>query len=283
MRKQRLGISTNMKGLLKKVTNDRKELTRVKMEQENTLASIHYARKIQDAILINREELKTIFTNFSIVYEPKDIVSGDFYYAEKRGNQNYLVVSDCTGHGVPGAFLSILCNDLLVRAMKKVSMPSEILHRTDELLVERLNQGREDGISDAMDVGIALIDYDKMTINYSSARNDGVLLRASGEVDVLKATRISLGKSGTGKNDKKFIERELTFSKGDFLYLFTDGYRDQFNDADEKMGKRKFMEILSELYFLPIDKQEKKLNEIFKKYKGNSMQMDDVLVLGVQL
>lgn len=263
--------------------NERKELDKVKEAQENTLASIHYARRIQDAILINREELKMIFNDFSIIYEPKDIVSGDFYYAEKRDNQKYLVVGDCTGHGVPGAFMSILCNDLIVRAMKKVSAPHEILTRTNELLIERLNQGRENAINDGMDVSVALIDHDTMTIRFSGAMNDGVLLKSSGGVEVLKATRTSMGKQYKKKSEKPFLEYQYSFEKGDVLYLFTDGYKDQFSENDEKMGKTNFLQFLTSLSKYKLDEQEKRLNHYFNTYKGNSDQIDDVLVLGVQL
>ncbi len=268
---------------LNQVMSERKELDKVKEEQENTLASIHYARRIQDAILINREELKEIFHDFSIVYEPKDIVSGDFYYAEKRDNQTYLVVGDCTGHGVPGAFMSILCNDLIVRAMKKVSSPHDILTRTNELLIKRLNQGRENAINDGMDVSVALIDYDLMTIRFSGAMNEGLLLKRNGEPVMLKATRTSMGKEYKSRGEKNFLEYQYTFEKGDFLYLFTDGYKDQFNERDEKMGKRRFLHYLSSLKKYTISEQEKLLNRHFQSYKAGTDQIDDVLVLGVQL
>ena len=268
---------------LEELNNEKEQLRKVQQEQKNTLDSIFYARKIQDAILIGRGELENIFGDFAIVYEPKNIVSGDFYYAQKKGNKKYLVVADCTGHGVPGAFMSILCNDFLIRAMKTKSLPNEILNRVNELLIKRLRVDEKNEITDGMDVGVAHIDYDAMKINYSGAMNDGVLITANNEFTLLKSTRKSIGNCFRIKNFSSYELHTVDFKKGDILYLFSDGFKDQINKEGKKIGMKLFLNTLSEMYSIELKKQQTLLTKMFNRFVADVDQLDDVLVLGIRL
>ena len=259
---------------------ERAELEELKTEQSNILASIRYAKRIQDALLISRDELDNIFDNYSIVYKPKDIVSGDFYYAKKEGAKKYLVVGDCTGHGVPGGFMSILCNDYTMRAIHHESEPAKILELIDHYLDEGLHQNE---INDGMDVSVAMIDYDIQKLYFSGANHNAFLLKKSGDLVELKGTRRAIGKETWRKKKGGFDQYEDGFEDGDVLYMFTDGFRDQFDEEGRKVGIKKFREIISGFNSVDMLEQEGVLEHALENHQGVSNQIDDILVLGVKL
>jgi len=248
------------------------------------MASIRYAKRIQDALLINRKELKSIFGDFSIVYRPKDVVSGDFYYAKVKNDKKYLVVGDCTGHGVPGAFMSILCNDFILRAFQDEDLPHEIINHVDKALKERFFTEEENlQIYDGMDVSIAMIDYENQTVTFSGANQCGIFMTQNNGIHILKGNRKSVSSFSPSKFDFGFTSQVVPFEKGDFLYLFTDGYRDQFNEEKKKMGCKHFFDLLSSIKSQPILHQQFLLNQHFDDFKKGMFQIDDVLVLGIEL
>lgn len=260
--------------------NERVELEELREEQSNVFASIRYAKKIQDALLISREVLNTIFNNYSILYKPKDIISGDFYYAKKDGDKKYLVVGDCTGHGVPGGFMSILCNDYTMRAMHHESEPNKILELIDHYLDEGLHQNE---IHDGMDASVCRVDYITHQLSFSAANHYALLCKEDGSVEELKGTRRAIGKETWRKKKIPFDQLEVSFTEGDRLFVFTDGFRDQFSDENIKFGRKRFNDLIAEVAKQASSDQGNILEEVFNSYKGNSLQMDDVLVLGVKL
>ena len=259
---------------------EREEFEELKTEQSNILASIRYAKRIQDALLITRDQLKTIFEDYTILYEPKDIVSGDFYYAKKEGLKKYLVVGDCTGHGVPGGFMSILCNDYTMRAIHHEAQPAKILELIDHYLDEGLHQNE---INDGMDVSVTMIDYETKELCYSGANHNAFLLKKSGELVVLQGTRRAIGKELWRKKKGGFQQQVESFENGDVLYMYTDGFRDQFDEEGHKFGIKEFRELIKGLVHVSMDEQVTILNDTLAKHQGDSSQIDDILVLGVKL
>ena len=252
----------------------------LKAEKSHILASIRYAKRIQDALLITRDTLRGVFPDFCIVYEPKDIVSGDFYFAKKTDNIKHLVVGDCTGHGVPGGFMSILCNDYTSRALHHKQEPKEVLELIDHYLEDGLNQHE---INDGMDASIAMMDYDTNKLSFAAANHFAVLFAANGSIEILHGSRRSIGKESWRQEKMPFDQVVCSFSPGDVFFMFTDGFRDQFNVEEKKIGKKAFLDLLSEIHLLPMFHQQQVLNTFFQNHKGAGLQTDDVLVLGVKL
>lgn len=261
-------------------TEEHERFEELKAEKSHILASIRYAKRIQDALLITRDTLRGVFPEFCIVYEPKDIVSGDFYFAKKTDNIKHLVVGDCTGHGVPGGFMSILCNDYTSRALFHKQEPKEVLELIDHYLEDGLNQHE---INDGMDASIAMINYDTQTLSFAAANHFAVILSVSGAVEILHGNRRSIGKESWRQEKVPFEQVDYSFLPGDVLFMFTDGYRDQFNAEEKKIGKKPFLELLTSIYTLPMLAQQQVLNTFFHDHKGKEQQTDDVLVLGVKL
>ena len=258
----------------------REQIQQLKSENTSILASIQYAKRIQDALLITRKDLSAIFNEFSIVYEPKDIVSGDFYYAKQKGDKKILFVGDCTGHGVPGGFMSILCNDYTMRAIFHEEDPSSILALIEKYLSEGLNQAE---INDGMDASVLKVDYSTMKLYFGSANQYGFLIKKDKTITLLKGNRYSLGTSAPRLFPEDYLVQVNDFEKGDLVYMFTDGFRDQINEEGKKINKAKFQSLIQKCSSKSVQEQQLFLNEFYHSFKGKSAQIDDVLVLGVRL
>lgn len=256
------------------------ELQQLITQQNKLIEGIRYAKLIQDALLIDRENLLDMFGEFMIVYKPRDIVSGDFYFAMERHGQKYLAVADCTGHGVPGAFMSIMCNDLLRRAVKKFVEPKDILSYVAKVLNKEFRKNEESMIADGMD--IALIKVDGKKITFSGAYRP--LIYSSGEsVNYIRGDKITLGVNASYE-ESKFTQKEIELQSGDRVYLFSDGVVDQFGgDTGVKFSRKRFIEWLEEHANMPIGEQEKAFTKRIGTWMGKEDQIDDMLVLGVEL
>lgn len=267
--------------------------TKVVMEQKSVLElqnleitdSINYARRIQSSILPDVKRLKSQFSGAFIMLDPRDIVSGDFYWFDKLDDDRFILVcADSTGHGVPGAFMSMIGTTLLqdIVTRQRISKPSEILTMLDKEIFSTLNQNLELGVSnDGMDIVVCEFTLSNKHIRFASAMRP-VILVMGGETYYIKGNRASVG--GQSVLEKYFDDQEYYLNEGDSIYLFSDGFPDQFGGPDgKKMKVARLKTFIGEIYGLPVDSQEEALIKFFRDWKGNFVQVDDVLLMGVKI
>lgn len=248
-------------------------------------ASILYARRIQEAILPPESMLKEQFEELFVLYKPKDVLSGDFFWAEQRENLTYLAVCDSTGHGVPGALLSLMGNNLLNQAVheRNLTRPSSILDYLNAGIQHTLNQYKAASeLRDGMDISLCVFDHSQHKVQFAAAVNPMYIIR-DGMLIQSKGNRFSIGSYFDNKM-RPFTNQEMELQKGDMIYLFTDGYPDQFGGEDDrKMSHRRFRELLMSIHHLPVDDQKKMLEEQLTAWMGDSRQTDDICVIGVRI
>lgn len=257
----------------------------ISLRNKDILDSINYARRIQYAILAPREEVFAVFRDAFILYRPKDIVSGDFYYFANVGKKSIIAAVDCTGHGVPGALMSMIGNDFLnhIAYERQTTDPGEILDLLHQGVTNVLKQdGKYGETQDGMD--IALLTFDRQNpqiIEYAGAYRSLLIVR-DGKLIQHKADKYPIGYAHMER--APFTSNRIEVQKGDMCYIFTDGYADQFGgEFGKKFMARKFHNFLLEISRLPVSKQEEKLNETFDSWKGENEQVDDVLVIGIRI
>ena len=241
--------------------------------------SINYAKLIQYALLANKKLLQDNLPEHFVLFKPKDIVSGDFYWATKKENAFYLAVCDSTGHGVPGAFMSLLNISFLNEAIteKNISAPNEILNHVRKQLIEKTD-GRNDGM-DAVLLKFENIN-NEIKIQYAAANNEPLLIR-NNKVIPLPKDKMPVGK---GEKTDSFTLQTMDIEKGDLLYFFTDGYVDQFGGHKGKKFKYKQLEeLLLTHHDKSLTEQKEILNTSFSNWKGNLEQVDDILFIGIRI
>lgn len=249
----------------------------VEEKQKEILDSINYAKRIQQTLLAHDSFLEQNLPDHFVFFKPKDIVSGDFYWATKKNGRFYLAVCDSTGHGVPGAFMSLLNINLLNEAIneKIISDPNEIFNYVRQSLVQNLSQ---DGQKDGMD-GI-LFSMEGTKLNYASA-NNAPLLISKGSIIELPKDKMPVG---LGERKEDFKLYDINASKGDMLYLYTDGFADQFGGEKGKKFKYKPLnQLLVDISDRPLSEQKQKLGSVFEDWKGNLEQVDDVCIVGIRI
>lgn len=251
----------------------------VEEKQKEILDSIQYAKKIQKTLLAHDSLLDEELKNYFVLYKPKDIVSGDFYWATNKGNSFYLTVCDSTGHGVPGAFMSLLNASLLNEAIveKNISEPGAVFNYVREKLIGNLSAESQ---KDGMDGVLICINKSNKEITYATANNKPILISGN------SLTELSNDKMpiGIGERKQDFNTYNLKYQKGDCLYLFTDGYADQFGGEKGKKFKHKNLEtLLLEVNSKPNSEKREALNNAFEKWRGHLEQVDDVTVVGINL
>ncbi len=256
----------------------------LKSLNSNINDSINYAARLQNAILKSPDELKVLFPNSSILYKPKDVVSGDFYFFTKVKDFTYVAVIDCTGHGVPGAMLSIIANTLLrdIITNRQVESCAEILTRLDKEFTNYLNENNPNlAISDGMDIAICRFDNDRTSVCYAGAFRPLIIIRDE-EVLTYKANKYPIGLfSNVTKN---FEEETIDLKSGDHIVLFTDGYVDQFGgEMEKKFNRKRFNELLVDAAKLDGNEAQKYLDYTFENWKQNVDQIDDVTVMQLQV
>lgn len=257
------------------------------LEEKNTeiTDSIKYAKRIQGAILPPEQKWKSILPDSFILNKPKDILSGDFYWIAENESHIFVAAADCTGHGVPGALISIVNFNLLNKAVleRGLEQPSEILDAVNGWLTESLNQaGDESTIKDGMDIALVSIHKQSGNILYSGANNPLYVFHGE-ELAEYKGDKFPVG-AFLSENRQRFSTKEIPVSAGDHIYLFSDGFADQFGGPDGKKYKYKqFKDSLLEASKLPIEHQKDFLNEAHSAWCGNLEQTDDVLVIGIKL
>ena len=275
--------------LEKKVQERTAEVVKQKEEieehQRNITDSIKYAKRIQTAILPPDEFVnKTLGENF-ILYIPKDIVSGDFYWLDEKDGLAMVAAVDCTGHGVPGAFMSIVGNSQLNFAInvKNARKASEILNELNHGVTQTLrDKAGSEMVKDGMDLALCVIDYEKMSMEYAGAYNPLYLIR-NNDVLITKADKFPIGANPEGILPS-FTNHKIDLVKGDVIYLFSDGFADQFGGPNnKKFFSKRFRELLLKVHELPMQKQKNSLLKAYEDWKGDFEQVDDILVIGIRI
>jgi len=241
--------------------------------------SIYYAKRIQYTLLANENLLKNNLTDHFILYKPKDIVSGDFYWATSKNDKFYLAACDSTGHGVPGAFMSLLNISFLNEAIneRNILQPNEICGHVRTKLVESISQ---DGGQDGMDGVLVCLDREKKKLSFAAAHNAPILIR-NNKVIEFEADKMPIGK---GERTDNFTEQIIDVEPGDMLYLYTDGYTDQFGGPKGKKFKYKQMKaLLQSICNHSLAEQKKILDAIISNWKGDLEQTDDILIIGFKI
>jgi tetratricopeptide (TPR) repeat protein len=259
--------------------------------------SINYAERIQRSFLATEKQLNENLSNYFVLFKPKDVVSGDFYWSAKLSNGNFaLATADSTGHGVPGAIMSLLNVTSLEKAIEHYTNPADILNHTRQTIIERLKKdGSEEGGKDGMDCSLLVFDFTNKQLLIAAANNPVWIIRsnpsnegarqlAGGDVELIE---IKPDKMPVGKNDKQdqsFTTHTVELQKGDTIYTLTDGFPDQFGgDKGKKFMSKKLKELLLANVHLPIAQQKELLDSTFKNWVGNLEQVDDVTVIGIKV
>lgn len=240
--------------------------------------SINYAKRIQEAILPSRADLASNLSNGFILYKPKDIVAGDFYWLEQVENSTYVAAADCTGHGVPGALVSVICSSALSKTLLEENKfeTGLILDRTRELVIEKFSKS-EENVQDGMDISLCRINGKEL--EWSGANNP-LWVISDGELLEIKPNKQPIGKID---NPAAFTTHSLTLKANSMVYLFTDGYADQFGGEEGKKFKYKaFKELLIAISELTLNQQKEQLDAHFEAWKGAHEQVDDVCVIGIR-
>jgi serine phosphatase RsbU (regulator of sigma subunit) len=261
----------------------------IERKNKNITASITYAQRIQQAILPDDEEIKSLLHESFVFYKPKDIVSGDFYWISDNNDPDdkiiYVAAVDCTGHGVPGAFMSIMGHSILKQAIfeQKLKQPAEIIHFISKEINILLRQKEKNkAVKDGMDIALLAFHPGNMKLEYAGVHNP-LYLVTNNELVHYKADTFPIGEIFYSKI-KAYTNNQVCIKKGDMLYIFSDGFVDQYGGIERKkyMSKR-FKELLLSLHKLEISEQKKKLEAEFDSWKANYDQIDDVLIIGFKI
>jgi sigma-B regulation protein RsbU (phosphoserine phosphatase) len=266
--------------LEQKVIKRTKQIEQQKIE---TTDSIHYASRIQSALLPPDEELGRLLPSYFILNKPKDIVSGDYYWVSYKDNKVIIAVADCTGHGVPGAFMSILgiafLNEIINTA--EIIIANEILNELREHIIKSLHQtGRKDETRDGMEMALCVVDFSNKKLQYSGALRPLYFIRNK-ELNELKGDHMPIGVHDDEENS--FSNKELHFKEDDIIYLFSDGYVGQIGGPDRKTFRsRKFKQLLTDIHQKPLHEQKAILEKEYEKWRRNIEQIDDIMVMGIR-
>lgn len=284
--------------LSEKNTLINKQKEEVETKNKAISDSINYAKRLQLATLPTKEEVNMHLPDSLLLYLPKDIVSGDFHWFEHKNGISFLAVADCTGHGVPGAMVSVVCSNALNRSVNEFGIrePAKILDKTRELVIENFAQG-ENQVHDGMDIALIAVDHSERQIYFSGANNGLWVIRDKAKKAIDCADQqfetgdvilfeVKGDKQPVGPHTKPhpFSEKMISFESGDVLYLQSDGFADQFGGPDGKKYKYQHLkQFLTEIYSLPTEVQLERLNVEFKLWKGSNDQVDDVCLVGVRM
>ncbi|HEX7413134.1 MAG TPA: two-component regulator propeller domain-containing protein [Bacteroidia bacterium] len=260
-----------------------KQKNLIEVKQKEIIDSITYAKRLQQAIFPSSDEIKKYLPDTFLYYKPKDIVAGDFYWMEHLDNMTYIAAADSTGHGVPGAMVSVVCSNALNRSVKEFGLrdTGKILDKTRELVLETFAKSGEE-IKDGMDISMCRINSITNQVQWSGANNQLWYIKTGGTAMLeIKADKQPIGKAD---NPKPFTTHTLELQKGDTLYLITDGYPDQFGGEKGKKFKYKPLEQnLVANNSKPLEEQRNLLSQSFNVWKGGLEQVDDVTIIGIRL
>lgn len=279
------GKESFLKMLRSTLSDINRKNAQLELFKQDTEASISYARRIQLAVLPQEEAIYRAIPLSFIFYRPKDIVSGDFFWFHRIDGARYvLALADCTGHGVPGAFMTVIGSSLLNQVIVEGNCfdPAAILETLDEKLVQMLKQEKQRyaNVPDGMDISIIYVDLGQNRLFFSSAKRPMLFVR-DGLLQEFKGSKHSIG--GIRSGEKVFEEFEITFREDDQFYFYSDGFTDQFGgDKGKKYSSRRFKEKIQSLHLLPMQLQAKEIEREFESWKGGLEQVDDVCVMGIR-
>ncbi len=248
--------------------------------------SINYAMKIQQAILPSKHEIKKALPDSFVLFKPKDIVSGDFYFYSKKNGTIYLAAADCTGHGVPGAFMSMIGWEKLNDSVEQADSPNDILKLLNTGIKTSLRQSNEEGTTrDGMDIALCGVEMmsGKAVVNYSGANRPLWMIRkGKDKIEEIKATKREI--AGFTNEGDEYENHKIELFSGDSFYIFSDGYADQFGgEKEKKLTTARLRELLLSIKDKPMTEQERELDTFIEKWKAGREQVDDILVMGVRV
>lgn len=256
----------------------------IEAKNERIISSIEYAQTIQQAILPNEEDLKRFFPEHLVFFKPKDIVSGDFYWFSSIGNQLFVAVIDCTGHGVPGSFMSLIGNIILNQVVNEWQTrdPAFILELVHRQVRKALHQDKATEKSHAsMDICLISIDIEKREGIFTGARRP-LFIISEGKLEKIPGDPRPVG--GFQREERRiYTKHKLSFEKPTWLYLTTDGYVDQMSDNFEKYGIRRFNQMLLDIHKQPMEQQKIQIASAYENHRGNHEQIDDICILGLKI
>ncbi len=249
--------------------------------------SIKYAKRIQEAILPTPSSIANIFPEFFLIYKPKDIVSGDFYWVHEDDKYIYLAVADCTGHGVPGGFLSMLSYNALNNAIKTIPKANtgDLLNFVDGYIYEKLNAHGVHQMSEGLDISLIRKEKNSLHLQFSGARNN-LLIRQNEKIEIIKANRSSIGEQHQYHQTHHFTCVDFNVQEDTIIYMTSDGYIDQMGgQQDKRIGSRRFKEMLDAIGMMKLQDQEQHLLNFFEEWilSANEEQMDDVTILAFKV
>jgi ligand-binding sensor domain-containing protein/serine phosphatase RsbU (regulator of sigma subunit) len=259
----------------------------VEQTHQDITNSIIYAKRIQEAILPTYQDLKTAFSDFFLIYQPRDIVSGDFYWHAHKDGKDMIAVIDCTGHGVPGAFMSMIGNDLLneIVHLKGITQSHDILEELHIRLTQTLKQ-RDNFNKDGMDIALCVVDHTHKAVAFSGAKQPLHYIQDF-KLCELKGDKLPIGgflKKNMADESRLFTQHLIQVQEPTYFYMFSDGFQDQFGEfSRKKFGRHKIRQLLLEIHQEPLTKQKQLIMETMAEWKGTERQIDDMLVFGFKL
>lgn len=280
-----LKVKQRTEEVVKKAEEIEQQKEKIEELYKDVTDSIRYAKRLQESILPSESMIKAMLPKSFVLYRPKDIVSGDFYWFEKTNNKVLFAAVDCTGHGVPGAFMSLVGHQGLNAAVKEHELdePAKILHDLDQMATETLNQNvGESNVRDGMDLALCSLDTANMKLEYAGAYNPLYIIR-DGELLQTKADKHAIGGRSLRK-EKKYTNHTFDLQPNDVIYIFSDGYADQFGGSKgKKFMYKQFRDLLLDIHQKPLEDQKRLLNETIESWRGTFEQVDDILVIGVRV
>ncbi len=281
LRKEKFKLETMVR---ERTTQVIKQKEIIELKNIEITDSINYAKRIQSSILPSIQKINEVFANSFVFFQPKDIVSGDFYWFGETTEHYYIAVADCTGHGVPGGFMSLIGNDQLNAALDAASNVGQLLQGLNQRVRLTLKQKEtSESNHDGMDIAICSFDKEFRTLHYAGANRPLWLIRKDNpsEVHEIKATKAAIG--GFTDDNQEFTTHTIQLSVGDKIYMFSDGYVDQFGVTNKKLMTKRFREYLLEIQGQPMKAQGPLLSQFIANWKGDQEQTDDILVVGIEV
>jgi len=275
-----------LKSRVKSVIEKQQYIAQIEKQRKNIVDSINYAKTIQDAMLPKLDPLKIFFTDAFVLLKPKDIVSGDFYMIKQLSKYFIVVVADCTGHGVPGAFMSMLGMSLINEIIRKadISKANQILIDLRNNIKTALHQDDIDNNKkDGMDMSLIIIDTETLEAQFAGANRPLFIIKNDDPNNIIIIEEDNMP-IGSHSKEHDFTNNEITFTKNDTIYMFSDGYVDQFGGENNRKFKNKlFFETILEIQSKSMAEQCEILNQKHINWKGNYKQTDDILILGIKI
>jgi serine phosphatase RsbU (regulator of sigma subunit) len=269
------------------ITERKKAELEIRDTNKKISESINYARRIQGAILPESRHIQSIFPNSFIYYKPRDIVSGDFPWYLQKGNDIYVAAVDCTGHGVPGALISLvgyfILNGILNAARENNLEAGKVLDLLNEGVTKTLRQDVEGNTKDGMDIALCRINIENRFVEYAGAHRPLFHLQATGELNEIKGDKFPIGGGHLYKTRTPFANHRFRIEEGDSIYLFSDGLIDQFGGTDgRKFSLNRLREVLRQNYHVEMPEMERQIDLKFQQWRGDRKQIDDILLIGIK-